>query len=49
MALSWICHKKFGPGAKFGPRSKLCNEKAAKLIPSWTQGSVKIDLKTFFI
>ena len=35
-----FCHEKFGPGAKFGPRSKFWNEKAAKLISSgntWTQ------------
>ena len=32
-----FCHEKFGPSAKFGPRSKFCNEKAAKLIPFWTQ------------
>ena len=32
------CHEKFGPGrpgVKFGSRSKFCNKKAAKLIPSW--------------
>ena len=28
------CHEKFGPGAKFGPMSKFCNEMAEKLIPS---------------
>ena len=37
-----VCHEKFGPGAKFGPRTKFCNEKSAKLIPPcniWTHGS----------